>query len=266
MRLSIDHRTLYRFSEPQSRLVQMLRMTPENHHDQTVATWRIDVDCDARMRDARDGFGNATTMLYVDGPVDAVEITVTGEVLTSHSNGVLHGVTEIFPAALFLRSTAVTPVDAGIAAFADDAAGAEGALGSLHRINEALHARFTLDPARPQPGRTAAAAFSHDSATARDLAQMFLVAARHRGSPARYVSGYRLAGQEGLSAPHGWAEAYVDTIGWVAFDPSTGRCPEEDHVRVAVALDSVGAAAVAGSRLGEGSERLDVDITVSEAQ
>ena len=67
MRLSIDHRTVYRFSEPQSRLVQMLRLTPENTHDQTVAGWRIDVDRDGRVRGGRDGFGNAVTMLYVEG-------------------------------------------------------------------------------------------------------------------------------------------------------------------------------------------------------
>ncbi|MDE0877861.1 MAG: transglutaminase family protein [Sphingomonas bacterium] len=266
MRLQIDHRTVYRFSEPQTRLVQMLRMTPQNHHDQTVAAWRIDVDCDAKMRDATDGFGNMTTMLYVEGPVEEIEISVSGEVLTTNSKGVLHGATEIFPEQLFLRSTALTPVDEQIAAFADEAAGDTEALKALHRVNRALRERFTIDPARPEPGLTAAKAFVRDSATIRDMAQMFLVAARHLGAPARYVSGYRLTENEGLSTPHGWAEAYVAGMGWIAFDPSTGRSPEEEYVRVANALDSAGTAAVAGSRLGEGDEVLDVDITVSESQ
>ena len=87
-----------------------------------------------------------------------------------------------------------------------------------------------------------------------------------RGSldiPARYVSGYRLAEGEHQPTPHGWAEAHVAGLGWVAFDPSTGQCPEEDHVRVAVALDAAGAAPVAGSRLGVGAEILDVDVVVS---
>ena len=63
MRLSIDHLTRYRFTAPQGRIVQLLRMTPENTHDQTVASWHVAVDCDARMRRHRDGFGNCTTML-----------------------------------------------------------------------------------------------------------------------------------------------------------------------------------------------------------
>ncbi len=266
MRLSIDHRTVYRFREPQRRLVQMLRMTPENHHDQTVASWRIDVDCDATMRSAHDGFGNATTMLYVAGPIAAIEITVTGEVLTSHSSGVLHGANETFPPALFLRATAVTHADPEIAKFADAVAGGEATRGELERINDALYARFAPDPARPEPGLTAGDAFKREAGTARDLAQMFLVAARHLGAPARYVSGYRLTDGEGLSTPHGWAEAFVEGVGWVGFDPSTGRSPGDDHVRVAVALDSLGAAAVAGSRLGEGDNAPDVEISVSESQ
>jgi transglutaminase-like putative cysteine protease len=266
MRLSVDHRTVYRFSAPQTRLVQMLRMTPQNHHDQTVAAWRIDVDCDVKMRDARDGFGNATTMLYIEGPIDEIAITVSGEVLTSNSNGVLHGTAEVFPAPLFERATELTLPDGAIAAFADDVAGQAGMLSKLHRLNEALHDRLTLDLARPEPGLTAATAFTDGHATARDLAQIFLVAARHLGAPARYVSGYRLTEAAGPSTPHGWAEAHIADIGWIAFDPSTGRCPEDEYVRVAVALDSNGTAAVAGSRLGEGREALDVDITVSEAQ
>ncbi len=263
MRLSIDHRTVYRFSAPQGRLVQMLRLTPENTHDQTIASWRIAVDCDARMRDGRDGFGNAITMLYVEGPVEGLEITVHGAVLTSHSSGVVQGTNEPLPPAVFLRDTPATPRDPAIGAFAN-AAGAGGtALSRLHRINRALNDRFVLDGGRGDPTLDAASAFVRDSATARDLAQIFAVAARSLDIPARYVSGYRLAEGEHQPTPHGWAEAHVDGLGWIAFDPSTGQCPEEDHVRVAVALDAAGAAPVAGSRLGMGAEILDVDVVVS---
>jgi hypothetical protein len=51
----------------------------------------------------------------------------------------------------------------------------------------------------------------------------------------------------------------------VALDPCTGLCADEAYARVAVALDSAGAAPVAGSRLGEGDEELDVDLHVGRA-
>jgi len=254
MRLSVDHRTIYRFTEPQSRLVQMLRMTPQNTHDQTVAQWRIDIDCDARLRQGRDGFGNAITMLYIDGPIDGIEIDVTGEVLTSHSDGVVHGAYEVLPPALFLRPTETTAQDKAIADFAARVTTpAQGRIGALHRVNEALHERFAANPGRPEPNLGAAAAFRLDSATSRDFAQMFIVAARSLGAPARYVSGYLLTEREDdhRPTPHGWAEAHVDGLGWIGFDPFVGACPEEEHVRMAVALDAAGAAPVAGSRLGD---------------
>ena len=85
------------------------------------------------------------------------------------------------------------------------------------------------------------------------------------GFAARFVSGYALIDGEHRPTPHGWAEAFVDGVGWIAFDPCTGRSPEEDYVRVSAALDAAGAAPVAGSRLGEGNEELDVDVSVSLA-
>ncbi|MFC3580636.1 transglutaminase family protein [Sphingomonas hylomeconis] len=268
MRLSIDHHTIYRFSVPQGRLTQMLRLTPEDTHDQTVASWHLHVDCDARLRPGRDGFGNKVTMLYVAGPIDSIEIAVSGEVLTNSADGVVHGAHEVLPPALFLRATPLTLATAAIADFTASAVSAGTDLvGRLHRLNLALNARFVADRDRPVTGRTAAQAFALDRATPRDMAHVFIAAARTLGVPARYVSGYsRFAfGGEHRPAPHGWAEAYVAGLGWVAFDPSAGRSADEAYVRVAVALDAAGAAAVAGSRLGEGDEEMDVDVTVAPA-
>ena len=262
MRLSIDHRTSYRFTAPQDRLVQRLRLTPENTHDQTVASWHIGVDRDARMRPGCDGFGNNVTTLYCAGPLDAIEITVTGEVVTSHSSGVLRGTAEPLPPALFRRATPLTAPDDAIADFARGQQ-AEGTLATLHRLNAAVCERWQIDPGRPVAGCTAAEAFAGEAATARDLAHVFIAAARSLGIPARYVGGYCDLAGDSRPTPHAWADAHVAGLGWVGFDPTLGASPEEHHVRVAVGLDAAGAAPVSGSRLGEGEERLDVEVSVA---
>ena len=262
MRLTVDHRTTYRFSEPQTRLVQLLRLTPPSTHDQAVASWRIDVSCDARTRTHRDGFGNIITMLYIDGPVSEVEIAVAGEVLTSHSNGVVHGAPEPLPPALFLRPTPLTKADAALNAWTREVTSGASLLERLHGLNCALNARFEVDRGRAEPGVTSAEAFTRASATPRDLAQMFIAGARLLGAPARYVSGYVLEADAHRPSPHGWAEAHVERIGWIGFDPCLGVSPEERHIRVAAALDAAGAAAVSGSRLGDGTEAMKVDVKV----
>ncbi|RQS74488.1 transglutaminase family protein [Burkholderia sp. Bp8963] len=62
-------------------------------------------------------------------------------------------------------------------------------------------------------------------------------------------------------AGHAWAEAYVDGLGWVGFDPFMNRCPDERYVRIAVGLDYRDAQPVTGS----GTKPLGVDISVVQS-
>nr|MBA3896406.1 transglutaminase family protein [Sphingomonadaceae bacterium] len=134
MRLSIDHHSLYSFSEPQARVVQLLRVTPGDYAAQTVIDWRIDVNCDARLRTGRDGYGNATTMLYVDGPVTHLALTVRGEVLTEDMAGVVKGVTEPLPPLFYTRTTPLTAPDAATVALTRSVGGSDP-LERAHALN-----------------------------------------------------------------------------------------------------------------------------------
>lgn len=81
-----------------------------------------------------------------------------------------------------------------------------------------------------------------------DLADIFCNTVRRLGLPARLVSGYRWQGKDASQDQRDiWAEAYIDDLGWVAFDPSQGNCPSEDSVRVAIGLDQHG---IASARVG----------------
>ncbi|KQM22829.1 hypothetical protein ASE73_00875 [Sphingomonas sp. Leaf24] len=261
MRLSVQHETQYRFSEPQARVVQLLRLFPGDTSQQTVVNWRIDVDCDARLRESIDGYGNRTRMLYAEGPVETLNLIVTGEALLSESEGPIEGTDEPFPPDLFLRTTPLTIADDAIAALATG-----NDLAAMTALAAAIHARWPLDR-RPTPTiRSALDATADDRLSPRDMAQIFVAAARAQGVPARYVSGYSLSGDDArrTAAPHAWAEAFV-ADGWYAFDPAVGGRSGLDHIRVAVALDAAAAAPIAGVRMGAGEEVLDVDVRVEEA-
>ncbi|MBR0552248.1 transglutaminase family protein [Stakelama marina] len=267
MRLHVDHVTRYAFSEPQARLLQLLRMRPCDTDHQTVIDWRFDVDCDARLKKHEDGFGNEVTMLYADGPIEAIEIHVVGEVLTDDSGGIVEGAAEPFPPELFLRTTQRTRADDALRDFAAEYLSADGdRIEQLHRLNLAIGERLTLEEPKVDNHTSAVEAFGSEKATAREMAQIFVAAARSAGVPARYVSGYR-SGGDGASrcAPHGWAEAFVENVGWIGFDPASGISSDERYVRVAVGLDSADTAPIAGSRSGSGDEELDVEVQVEAA-
>ncbi len=98
-----------------------------------------------------------------------------------------------------------------------------------------------------------------------DHAHIFIAAARLLGFPARYVSGYlMLDDRVDQVAGHAWAEAHVDGLGWVSFDPSNGISPDARYVRLALGRDYRDAAPISGIRLGMLDERLDVRITVEQ--
>ena len=93
---------------------------------------------------------------------------------------------------------------------------------------------------------------------------MFLAAARAEGIPARYVSGYFLRSDSTeQEAGHAWAEAYIEGVGWIGFDPANGVCADERHLRLAIGRDYLEAAPVRGARLGGGHETLAVDVHLS---
>jgi transglutaminase-like putative cysteine protease len=268
MRLTVDYRTVYSFGQPQRRVIQLLRVTPPSFEGQAVVDWRIDVDRDARLKSRTDGYGNEYTMLYVDGPVDAITLTVRGEVLTEDRAGIVVGAPEPLPPGLFLRETAQSEPDAAITAFAREIAGMGGdPLGRLHALMAALNARVAFDTVLTDPTRGAAAAFADGRGVCQDHAHIFCAVARLLGYPARYVSGHLLrdGGDPVQPAGHAWAEAFVEDYGWIGFDCTNNICPTDAYIRVAVGLDYHDAAPISGARIGGGGEAMRVEVAVAQA-
>ncbi|MBB4153197.1 transglutaminase-like putative cysteine protease [Sphingomonas jinjuensis] len=268
MRLQIRYRTSYVFDVPQQRLVQLARLTPQSFAGQTVTQWFINVDCDARINATHDGYGNDVSMIYVDGPLAALTIEVTGEVLTENRAGVVRGIAEPLPPEVFLRPSPLTEANDAIRALADQAA-ARGStpLERLHALNQSIYATMRFDTAGTDVRRTATEAMELGHGVCQDFAHIFCAAARAIDIPARYVSGhlFRRDGAGDQPAAHAWAEAYVPDLGWVGFDSANAICPDDAYVRVAAGLDYREAAPVAGARTGGGSETLDVSVSVVQA-
>ena len=266
MRLYIHHRTDYRFSEPQARVVQLLRLTPNSHVGQTIVDWRVDVDRNARLRPGRDGFGNETAMLYVDGPVMSVSLTVTGEVLTEDRAGMVAGAAETLPPLLYARPTRLTMANDAMRALALEAAAVGPApLDQAHRLMALIHRRIRFQQSRRHAVRDAMAAFAEGAGNASDIAHIHLAAARLLGMPARYISGHVLRPayqHEWHGAAHAWVELHVAEYGWIGFDATADHCPDDRYVRVAIGLDYRDAAPVSGTRTGGGSEIMDVGVRV----
>lgn len=263
MRLNVFHRTRYVFTRPLTDVIQLLRLTPSSCLTQTVLEWRIDVDCDARLRESRDGYGNIVHMLYVNRPVTELAITAAGRVITENRAGVVEGLPNDLPRDVFLRPTALTLPDEALRALGVGLGG-EGALAKMHALNAALFAGMIFCADSTTAATPAAKAYAERRGVCQDFAHIFIAVARTIGIPARYVSGhlFRRDGNGAQSASHAWAEAWVDDLGWVAFDPTNGICADDAYIRIAAGLDYGEAAPVVGARRGGGDEQMTVEVQV----
>ena len=265
MRLAVHYATTYRYTEPARRVIQLLRKTPPSFAGQAVLDWRIDVDCDAQLREGRDGYGNITHMLYVEKPVESLRVAVAGRVLTEDRAGMIQGLPHDLPPQVFLRPTRLTTAGPALGALAAEIATGKGeALDQLHRLNALLHERLRFDTEATEVETTAEKACAEGHGVCQDFAHVFIATARAMGVPARYVSGhlFRRDGDHAQEAGHAWAEAWVEHLGWTAFDPTNGICTDDAYVRVACGLDYRDAAPVAGARAGGGSEDMAVEVRV----
>jgi len=272
MRIRISHATSYRYDAPPTGVTQLLRLTPRNHEGQYVVDWRIDLSVDCQLHQHEDAFGNITHSFTAEGPFRDLSVTVDGVVETQDTHGLVQGAIERFPPALFLRETSLTQPDAAIVEFAATTRGAAGAgsdrLALLHALLKELNREITFDTSPTQTATTAAEAFKLRRGVCQDLTHIFIAAARELGIPARYVGGHfhRADGVIVQEAGHAWAEAYVENLGWVGFDPTNGISTTDAHVRVAMGLDYLGAAPVRGTRYGGGGETLKVAVQVEQAR
>lgn len=267
MRIRIAHETVYRYSVPANTVIQTLRLTPRNFDGQHIAHWRIDVDQDCRLDAHEDAFGNIAHTFTCAGPIHAMTVRVDGLVETTDTAGVVRGAIERFPPGLYLRETDLTRPDAALRAYAEGKRQADGTLATLHALLDSLAIDMAFDKDPTHSATTASEAFALKRGVCQDFAHVFIAAARHLNIPARYVGGYFLHadGTVDQEAGHAWAEAHVEDLGWVGFDPANATCPAEAHIRIACGLDYLSAAPVRGSRHGGDGEQLWVKVEVDRA-
>lgn len=260
MHVIIDHRTTYRYEQPASAVVQMLRVTPRADDSQQILSWRIDIDADGRLIPFTDVHGNRAHVFYADRPLEHLSIHVSGEVVTTDRAGILGELDEPLRPAIYARPTALTmacPALSALAASVNDANQVVRAHGLMMAVSEGM----AFVPGVTTSLTDARTAFALGRGVCQDMAHCLIAAARAAGFPARYVSGhYAAPDHPEQEAAHAWAELWIEGLGWVSFDPANEMSASEGHIRVAVGFDALDASPVRGSRRGGGEEQMAVEV------
>lgn len=265
MHLHLVHDTIYRYGQAASLIIQALRMWPSDCEEQSVREWQVEVDGRRLRPTCSDGFGNLVATHTIDRSVEAVRLSVRGQVETRDRAGVHGDGAGSLPPMFYLSGTALTASNDEIGRLASAATGAGSELERLHRLSNAVRDRIDYLPLQTHAETTAAEAFAAGAGVCQDHSHVLISAARSVGFPARYVSGYLCPIEDAAAASHAWAEVFVSDLGWVGFDAANRQSPDERYVRVACGRDYRDAAPVRGVRLGGVAETLEVRVSIAES-
>ena len=264
MLIKVRHTTRYTYAEPVRYAIQSLRLTPAPYDGQNVAEWHVHVPGCAKTLQFTDGFGNSVELVTINHRHRELVIEAAGTVETKDVSGVVTGLAKSIPQRVFLKETEQTRADAAIRDLALSVSEAD-VLDRLHAIAHVVRERVDYVTGTTDAHTSAAEALADGKGVCQDHAHIFISAVRTLGIPARYITGYLVTGDDKPShAHHAWAEAWVDSLGWVGFDVANRICPTEQYVRLAAGLDAGHAAPVIGSRRGGAGEKLEVLVAVQQ--
>ena len=163
MKLAVLHKTIYRYDEPPRAVLQSQRLQPSVFDGQQVLDWSVTTESGVRGAEFRDGAGDETCTVRVEGPVDSVTVEVRGTVQTTDLAGVLRGHREKVPPMAYLRSTRATRVDVALEELARDSVAefAESAeLDRAHALSAAVAEAIAYTPDATDAHTTAAGRIS----------------------------------------------------------------------------------------------------------
>lgn len=265
MRIHIDHDTDYAFDRPSPYGLQEIRLSPRDDAGQKIASWSVSLDGATTETAFDDQHGNRVLLISIEPGARRVAVRCDGVVETTDRAGVVGPHRGCAPLWYFLRETSLTAPGPSIQRLADDLGVADRSIPQLHALQSRLAERLAYEPGSTTADTTGEAALAKGRGVCQDHAHAFVAAARLLGFPSRYVSGYLLL-RDGtpMRATHAWAEAHVEGLGWVGFDPANRQSPDDRYVRLATGLDYREAAPVSGLRFGDGQESLTVCVQVQQ--
>ncbi len=285
-RLTILHRTIYRYREPVTLFPHRLMLRPRETHDLRLLSHVVTVDPEATIAWAQDVAGNSVATASFAAPADRLVIESRAAIDLSSPHW------PVFPIAVSAMSYPFAYpdddwTDLGVLTRPkyDDPAQTFGhwvagfvrsrptdTLALLKDLNEGIAARIFYESRETEGTQTPRETLERGRGSCRDLALLLVEAARVLGLGARIASGYLhdpgagLTGSAGDGSTHAWAEIYLPGAGWIAFDPTNRSVGSGNLIPVAVARDVHQVVPVAGSFAGPADALIDftVQVTVGE--
>jgi transglutaminase-like putative cysteine protease len=284
MKLRIAHSTIYRYARPIRLQAHRLMLFPRQSHDLDVLNASLRCTPEPKINWTQDVFGNVVaTATFAD---QSATLSIATE-MTVELCAPAWPVFQIAPGA---HSYPFTYSDADLIDLGgllspqhpDHKGGLErwargfihgvptDTLSLLKDINSGIIGAVAYRTRDEEGTQSPIETLAKASGSCRDIAALFIDAVRHLGSGARAVSGYLFdpqAPEDEAGSTHAWAEVYLPSAGWIAFDPTHSKLGSAGLVPTAVGRCNSQIMPVTGGYTGSPADSvaMDVRVTVVEA-
>ncbi|HEX3890187.1 MAG TPA: transglutaminase family protein [Verrucomicrobiae bacterium] len=273
MKYDILHRTRYTYISPARDSFNDVRLEPPSIPEQTVESFSIRIEPEARPRRYIDFYSNLVHHFEIHPPHNSLLIESKLKVET-HWPDPLAEDAEFFPMEKidemqgvercfdFLQSSRYIELEVDAWKLAIDTTGERK---DVWQVALALM-NFTHEYLKYLPNSTDVNTHMRDVIAKRcgvcqDFAHFLIGLCRSVKIPARYVSGYLAT--EIASATHAWMEIFVPSVGWRALDPTHNRQINETYVKIGHGRDYADVPPVNGNYHGTLERTMEVEVKIT---
>ena len=282
MSVRIRHTTIYRYRQPVSLGPHRLMLRPRESRDLRLITMDMAVAPAALVTWAHDVSGNAVATTTFQSMTDTLRIDAVSEL---ELDAVAWPIFEIDASAVTypFQYSSDEWIDLGaltVQQYPDPSGRLRGwaqsfvggnptnTLALLKDLSLGISGHVAYQSREQEGTQSPLQTLDRGWGACRDLAILFVEAARCLGFGARIVSGYLHnqnaggVGSSGAGSTHAWAEVYVPGAGWITFDPTNRSVGNFNLIPVAVGRDIGQVIPVAGSFSGTSDALLEMSVEV----
>jgi transglutaminase-like putative cysteine protease len=288
MKYRITHVTRYEYSEPVALCHNLSHLKPRMQPGQNCFASQVRVEpTPAVSREYRDFFGNKVNYFSIQQAHHQLTITAVSEVGVdprplSGADSTLVSWEAVrdaladtsrrdnFEAVIFTLDSLHVQADPVLAQYAAPSFPAgRPLLEAVQELMGHIFEDFTYDPHFTDVATPLEEVLEHRRGVCQDFAHLAIGCLRSLGLAARYVSGYLETlpppGKpklRGADASHAWFSVFLPGEGWMDFDPTNNKVPEDQHITTAVGRDFGDVTPVKGVLYGGGEHELNVAVDV----
>lgn len=256
MLYSVEHITQYNYHEQVSLCHNIAALSPRDTDKQVCKSFNLIISpLPEILEEYEDFYGNKLYYFVIEQEHESLTVTVKSQIekikvdapqsypteswetvrdLIRNSLGEFSGERQ------FVHATEITMATPEIKKYAEQSfVKGRSVFDAAFDLTQRIYKDFKFSSGFTTTSTPLSVVMKERKGVCQDFAHLAIACVQSMGLPARYVSGYietiAPEGKEkltGVDASHAWLSVYIPQVGWVDFDPTNNKVPDEQYITI----------------------------------